>query len=282
MEYRRKCNVCGKIWCYTDRDLQESKSAKTAAGFSALAGIGGALSGNLLTMHVTNSAMNNTPKAVNYEKCPECNSSDTFLLEDKSIASEIATQITDIDYLQSKLVMGEKFAQNSKKTQSDLIYEMAKLIEGKFTEDEKPMLCVGVNFFGTKEPIDYKSPRCFVLTNKRRAWYCIGKFVRLTINNTVDCVEFSGIPRITIEDSGSRKISGSKNEYSKMTVTDSGNVIVFNGVNEAIRTIQKGLETAFDEWERGSMVSPLQETIVEPHQTSANTSFSAADEIKKV
>ncbi|MCL0269449.1 hypothetical protein M2T75_39640, partial [Klebsiella pneumoniae] len=37
MEYRKKCNVCGKIWCYTDEDIKQNTKN---AGLAALSSIG--------------------------------------------------------------------------------------------------------------------------------------------------------------------------------------------------------------------------------------------------
>lgn len=37
MEYRKKCNVCGKIFCYTDKDVKDNLSN---AGLAALESLG--------------------------------------------------------------------------------------------------------------------------------------------------------------------------------------------------------------------------------------------------
>ena len=44
MEYARRCNVCGKIYCYTDQDLknnQKNAVVETASAIGAIASIFG-------------------------------------------------------------------------------------------------------------------------------------------------------------------------------------------------------------------------------------------------
>ncbi len=283
MEYRRKCNVCGKIWCYNDQDLSTNKAAKVSSSLSAIAGIGGALSGNLLTMHITGSAMNNAPKPVDYERCPECNSSDTTLLEDRSFANEITTQVKEISYLSTKIAFGEKHAQNFYKRQSDdTTYNMAKLIEAEFADDEVPLFCVGSNIIYANEPIDPKTLRCCVFTNKKRAWYCVGKMIKLSVNNTVGCVKFDAIPSVKTEDEGVRKLPSGKFNFYKITVSDEcNNEMVFIGAQEVIDIIKNGLEKVLEIWREENTTNLEQKSTNELPTANTSVSFSVADEIKK-
>lgn len=85
MEYRRRCNICGKIWCYTDKDISANTTKSIGSLASALAGIGSAFSGNMMTMHVAGSAMSRTQAPTDFEKCPSCNSTNTELMRDDGI-----------------------------------------------------------------------------------------------------------------------------------------------------------------------------------------------------
>lgn len=73
-EIRKKCNVCGTIFCYTEQDLKDS----IGKAFSNLAGsivqIGGAATGNMgAAIYGKQNASN---KVIDYSRCPNCNSKD--------------------------------------------------------------------------------------------------------------------------------------------------------------------------------------------------------------
>lgn len=76
-EHRKRCNVCGYIFCYTDKDLARNKEllgqanqARTLALLEALGGTRFAANQN------TDRADNMESKIIDYSKCPKCNSSD--------------------------------------------------------------------------------------------------------------------------------------------------------------------------------------------------------------
>ena len=46
MEYRKRCNVCGHIFCYTDKDVKESDKNKIISGISDLGAAAGAFGGH--------------------------------------------------------------------------------------------------------------------------------------------------------------------------------------------------------------------------------------------
>ena len=76
-EYRKRCNVCGHIFCYTDKDLARNKEllgevtqARRMAVLEALGGTRFASNQN------TDRADNMESRIIDYSKCPKCNSSD--------------------------------------------------------------------------------------------------------------------------------------------------------------------------------------------------------------
>lgn len=84
MEYVRKCEVCGKIYCYTDDDLKKSKANSFNKTVSAIGTIASVLGGgNMLTSaYLDNQTQKYGDKVVDYTKCPNCNSTKTHLVED--------------------------------------------------------------------------------------------------------------------------------------------------------------------------------------------------------
>lgn len=84
MEYYRKCNVCGNIACYTDQDLRNNNSQAMISGMAALGSVANAFAGTRYDMYEMNKISNNAnSKVVNYQKCTNCGSVDTFLVTKK-------------------------------------------------------------------------------------------------------------------------------------------------------------------------------------------------------
>lgn len=91
--YRKRCNVCGKIICYTLDDIAENKRKARSAALSGLGGIAGALSGNYAAGATSNqSAEDQLSRIVDYDKCPSCGSRDLVDLTDEDIAKINAQQ----------------------------------------------------------------------------------------------------------------------------------------------------------------------------------------------
>lgn len=91
--YRKRCNVCGKIICYTLEDLKKNKELERSIGLSGLGQIAGALSGNYAagaTMGQT--AEDQKARIIDYNKCPSCGSRDLIDLTDEDIAKINAQQ----------------------------------------------------------------------------------------------------------------------------------------------------------------------------------------------
>ncbi len=84
MEYYSKCNVCGKISCYTDNDIKENNRQSLVAGLSALSSVTNAAIGTRYDMYESNKMANMArSRIVDYSKCPNCGSKDTLLVTKK-------------------------------------------------------------------------------------------------------------------------------------------------------------------------------------------------------
>lgn len=74
-EYRKKCNVCGHIFCYKDSDIyrnkQLAKEARTSANLALMEAIGGT---RIASNQQSAAAERASDKIVDYSRCPKCNS----------------------------------------------------------------------------------------------------------------------------------------------------------------------------------------------------------------
>lgn len=78
MEYRKRCKVCGKIWCYTDDDLANDKLNNVTSAFNAIGGMASALGGTVFhNQYFADRMENDERKRVNRNQCPECRSLDS-------------------------------------------------------------------------------------------------------------------------------------------------------------------------------------------------------------
>ena len=89
MEYRSKCNVCGRIFCYTDKDIKNSNTAALLSAISDFGAAAGAVSGNWgATVVNQNNAQRNEKGIKDFSKCPYCNSDNITLLTDEEWEQE--------------------------------------------------------------------------------------------------------------------------------------------------------------------------------------------------
>lgn len=84
IEHRMCCNVCGHIFCYTDKDLKENLKNAGMGVLSSLGGLASTLGGGTIfhTHHLTGQANRYTDKIIDYSRCPSCNSSDISEIKD--------------------------------------------------------------------------------------------------------------------------------------------------------------------------------------------------------
>lgn len=83
-EYRMRCNVCGKIFCYSTKDLAKNKEHSKAALWSSVGSIAGALGGGMYHSYEQGKMADKAiDKIVDYSKCPACHSSDIAELTDE-------------------------------------------------------------------------------------------------------------------------------------------------------------------------------------------------------
>ncbi len=90
MEYRKKCNVCGNIFCYTDQDISNNRMSSGLEAISAIGSIAGALSGNWVAARANQeSSYHQENKIIDFNHCPKCRSMDLVLLSESEYKSEL-------------------------------------------------------------------------------------------------------------------------------------------------------------------------------------------------
>ena len=88
-EHRMRCNVCGNIFCYTQKEWDENVTKAVGAGLAGLGLVASALGGSSLDIHMSRAnADSASSKVKDYTKCPKCNSSDLTDIADEAGAQE--------------------------------------------------------------------------------------------------------------------------------------------------------------------------------------------------
>lgn len=81
MEYRRKCTVCGKIYCYTDADVSSNNSNSILASLSSIATVAQVFGGTSLGAYAMSERADKfSNRIVDFKRCPNCNSASTIEL----------------------------------------------------------------------------------------------------------------------------------------------------------------------------------------------------------
>lgn len=127
MEYRRKCNVCGKIYCYSDKDLKDNNKNSAMAAISAVGAIASVFGGTRLDTYALNSQGNKyNDKVIDYNKCPSCNSSDTSLISETELPEIQQKESTSV---KSQIIQAKKIEINSNATAESLLKRTKMFLE---------------------------------------------------------------------------------------------------------------------------------------------------------
>ncbi len=127
MEYIRKCNVCGKIYCYSSDDLKENASNAAVGALSAIGAIASVFEGTRWDTYALNSQSDRyTNRVVNYNKCPSCNSTNTVLLSEQECKEMQQDNIAEIT---TQNVQTRKIEINSNATTDSLLKRIKMFLE---------------------------------------------------------------------------------------------------------------------------------------------------------
>lgn len=75
--YKKYCNVCGHIFCYTLDDLKKNKELEKQEGLNLVSSVAGGLSGHYAAgANSLQTANDLSARIVDYDKCPSCGSRD--------------------------------------------------------------------------------------------------------------------------------------------------------------------------------------------------------------
>lgn len=122
MEYRKRCKVCGKIWCYTDEDLKQDTTNSLMGGINAIGQIASAFGGTVFhQQYFADRSENIDRKRVNRNQCPECHSLDS---------EEISAEELE-DYKTQESFSKVQVSINSNATTENLLTRAKLLLEDK-------------------------------------------------------------------------------------------------------------------------------------------------------
>lgn len=120
MEYIKRCNICGHIWCYTDQDMKDNAMNSTAAALSSIGSMVNVIGGTRYDAYEQNKMSNRAlNKVVDYNKCPNCNS--------RNIRNITEEDLKKIKAIEEKAK--NQFFDNT--SREDLINKVKELMEEK-------------------------------------------------------------------------------------------------------------------------------------------------------
>lgn len=95
-EHRMRCNVCGSIFCYTDKDIQANESyEKEVAGHAMASLLSGLFVSRYLQYEEAKQEEMAKNKIVDYSRCPNCKSTNIKeIFDDNMIAEKPQKEIT--------------------------------------------------------------------------------------------------------------------------------------------------------------------------------------------
>lgn len=125
VEYRKKCAVCGKVFCYTTNDLQKNYDLAEKAKRQSGTAIASALAGSVASSAInTGNAEAKLSRIVDYNRCPSCGSSE---LED----------ISKEEYLSAKNTENQKTVNPTPLSAADELKKFKELLDsGIITQEE--------------------------------------------------------------------------------------------------------------------------------------------------
>lgn len=93
IEIRKRCNVCGHIFCYNPVDLVNNENKRKQAIFSAMGSLGGAMTGHYAAAAIHQGNINQNMNAItDYNKCPRCGSLDLCVIRREEAAFNNSAQ----------------------------------------------------------------------------------------------------------------------------------------------------------------------------------------------
>ena len=135
IEYRKRCNVCGHIFCYNEADIKKNQSNAKAAMWSSIGGISGALGGAYAASAVNNSnAQNSLNQIVDFNRCPKCNSTNLSTLSEEEFKSISAQNNTIQQPVSSSADELKKFKE---------LLDMGVISQEEFDAKKKQLLGLG-------------------------------------------------------------------------------------------------------------------------------------------
>ena len=97
-EFKKRCNVCGNVFCYTWNDIKKNKELHTHAVLNNVASLAGGFSGNYAagaTSMQTSYSLES--QIVDYDKCPSCGSRDLVdITDEEATNNQQATSPTSV------------------------------------------------------------------------------------------------------------------------------------------------------------------------------------------
>ena len=180
IEIKKKCNVCGNVFCYNPVDLDKNRKKQSQAVFSALGSLGGAMSGHYAAAAVNQGNANQAMNAiVDYNKCPQCGSMDLKIISKEDLAMETnktqpqPPQISVADELKKY----KELLDMGVLTQEEFDAKKQELLTGT------PSVSQSVPVSEPEPPVNTAPTRAVLTLTRPNQFFAVNPAFKVTVNN---------------------------------------------------------------------------------------------------
>ena len=128
-EHRIKCRTCGKVFCYTDRDVKNSVLNAASSSVSSIFSIANAVAGSAYHAYEgSKMADRSSNRVIDYSKCQYCGSMDIYETDEEETSNDNITSTANSNSVADELKKFKELLDNGVLTQEEFDAKKKQLL----------------------------------------------------------------------------------------------------------------------------------------------------------